>query len=72
MLFLLLFLKEWYTSLVYIVYFLRKLIVEISHCPHVHMSIPFFFLRYKILMRDLATENKDYISQTPLQVGVAM
>lgn len=40
--------------------------------PHDHVSIPLFFHRYTILNRDRTAQSKDYISQTPLQVDVAM
>lgn len=56
---------------IYTVYFLRKIIVEVSS-PCFHMSILLFFDRYKILATDTATQNKDYIYQTPLQVDVTM
>lgn len=36
------------------------------------MSILLFFDRYKILATDTATQNKDYIYQTSLQVDVTM
>lgn len=63
--FLLSFFKGQDTSLVYTVYFHWKLIVEVSRCPHVHVSIPLFSHRYTILTRDMATQNKDYISRLP-------
>lgn len=56
---------------VYTLYFLRKIIVEVSS-PCVPITILLFFARYKILATGMATQNKDYISQTPLQVDVAM
>lgn len=56
---------------IYTVYFLRKIIVEVFS-PCVHMSILLFFDRYKILATDTATQDKDYIYQTPLQVDMAL
>lgn len=62
------FLKDNY--LVYTVYFITKLIVEVSSLA-VHVSI-LFFHRYKILAKGMATQYKDYVSQTSLQAGMAM
>lgn len=66
------FFKRQYTSLFTQFIFLEKEnIVEVSS-PCVHISILLLFCRYKILAIDMAIQDKDYISQTYLQVGMAM